>query len=191
VCNRNQTATLLAARLHRELDLSQVECIRIRINTFVEQGMLERGPFHSVAGTLMSTYFGCAAALAHGTVSRPMLEAYDDAAISQWIARLVIEPDDAVAYPSAFAEVVMNNGERLEFAERKTFADYALGRHDVLALLSRLHGESAVDPEVLQSLDAFAFADPHRSTTPVLNAFEQARLSRDASRARTHPTAPC
>jgi 2-methylcitrate dehydratase PrpD len=165
VCNRNQTATLLAARLHRTVDLARVRRVHMRINGFVERGMLERGGFTSVAGTLMSTYFACAAALVHGTVTRPMLDRFDDPLIARWIGKLEITPDDGVPYPSAQATVEFDDGSTRRFDERKVFADYALPRAEVQRLLERLarEQEPPADGAGVSAIAAFA-DDPSPET---------------------------
>jgi len=178
VCNRNQTVTTLAARIHDSQDLSHIRHVRFRISPFVEHGMLERGPFDSVAGTLMNTYFSCAAALAYGTVSRAMLEVFDDALTHVWIDRIDIQPDEAVPYPSAHADIEYTDGRRDTVVLMRSFADYALPRKEVLALLTRLARESSVDTALLQTLDAFAFDSAHKTIEPALSVFANARTAR-------------
>lgn len=147
--------------------------------------MLERGPFHSVAGTLMSTYFACAAALAHGTVSRAMLDAFDDEPTQAWIDRIAIEPDEAVPYPSAQADIDYTDGRQETVALMRSFTDYALPRDEVLRLLDRLARESSVDPTPLHRLDAFAFGDLPTTIEPALSAFLRAGTVRPSSHLET------
>jgi len=127
--------------------------------------MLDRTGFTSVAGTLMSTYFAFATALAHGTVTRAMLDRFDDPAVMRWIAQLDIEPDDSVPYPSAKATVEFDDGSTQGFDECKVFADYAFSRTEVLRLLERLTREQELptDGAALSRIAAFA-DDPSPQT---------------------------
>jgi len=178
VCNRNQTAALLAANIHRSIAADRIRAIRIRISPNVLAGMLERGPFQRLGQTLMSTYFSCATALAAGTITLEALTDFDNAAIRGLIDRMTIETDPSVPYPSASAEVETVDGRRLEFAERKTFEDYSFTRDQINALLERLAHETGRPVSAMRELDGYAYGSAIDSADPVLRAYATARGAR-------------
>ncbi|HEY0293757.1 MAG TPA: MmgE/PrpD family protein [Bordetella sp.] len=175
ICNRNQTAALLAAHIHGRVAPERIERIRIRINPNVLAGMLERGPFTMLGQTLMSTYFSCATALATGTITLRALTDFDAARVAGLIGRMTIDTDAAVPYPSAEAEVQTIEGERLAFSEIRTFEDYSFSREQVNTLLGGLAEETGVPPEAMRMLDRYAYGQTFDSVEPVLQAYATGR----------------
>lgn len=178
VCAHNQTVALIGAQVHSRYKPEQIAHLKLRISSYVVPGLLARGPFARVADTLMSAAFCCACACVEGTVSMAGLEKFDDAAILGMMERIVVEPDAAVAYPAAIAELTLTDGTRAELFERRKFTDFSLGREDVKAQLLRLGTEEAVPARAVALLDSFAFGDgPGAGHELVAQAYALARTA--------------
>lgn len=193
VCAHNQTVALIGAQVHQRFAPEQIAALRLRIGSYVVPGLLARGPFTRVPETLMSAAFCCASACVYGTVSMANLESYEDPAILAMIERITIEPDDAVAYPAAVAEITLTDGTTAELSERRKFTDFSLGRADVKQQLLRLAAEEGLPGRCVELLEGYAFAS---DATPaaIVEAFSLARgrleraatLSRPASLQTEH-----
>ena len=182
VCAHNQTVALIGAQVHHRFAPEQIKALRLRISSYVVPGLLSRGPFSRVAETLMSAAFCCACACVHGTVSIAQLEDFDDPAIAALLQRIVIDPDASIAYPAAIAELELIDGTTVALTERRSFADFSLGRADVVQQLQRLAAEEHVPARAIQLLDGFAFAAAgSASSATVIEAFDVARARRPAT----------
>jgi len=174
VCAHNQTTALIGAQIHRCFEVAQIESVRLRISSYLVPGLLARGPFSRVADTLMSSAFCCACAGVHGSVTMARLGVFDDAQVSAFMDRITIEPTDALQFPAAEAEVRLRDGTTVQVAERRSFADFSLGREQVLEQLRRLAAEEEVPPQAIALLDEFAFSAQGRPAL-VARAFAMAR----------------
>lgn len=185
VCAHNQTVALLGARVHQEFRPAEIAALTLRFSNYLVPGLLARGPFTRVADTLMSSAFCCACAAVHGTVSMAGLASFDDPAILGLMARTEVVPDAAVPYPAALAEIRLHDGRTVQLAERRAFADFSLGRAEVLRQLRRLAAEEDVPEHAVALLDAWAFsATGCAPPGAVADAFALARAgSRSAERA--------
>ncbi|MFH1602614.1 MAG: MmgE/PrpD family protein [Pseudomonadota bacterium] len=183
ICNRNQTAALLATKVRSRVAPDQIARIVIRISPNVLAGMQNRGPFARIGETLMSTYFCCATALVHGSIDMRSLRAYDDARVQAMIARMTIELDPSIAFPSAMAEVETSDGERFAMREEKRPEDYSFAPDEVKVLIERLADEVKVPRGIVHRLHAFAFGAEPESVAPVLEAFAEARAAAQSGKA--------
>ena len=156
----------------------QIASLRLRINPYVVPGMLTRGPFGRVAETLMSSYFCCASACLHGTVTMAQLANFDDPGVAALMQRIHIELDPEVPFPSTVAEVRTTDGRTLELAERRAFADFSFGRAEVQAQLLRLAGEEGVPAQAVALLDGFAHGPSTAAPAAVIEAYALARAGR-------------
>jgi 2-methylcitrate dehydratase PrpD len=175
VCAHNQTIGLVGAQAHARVAPSQIAALRLRINPYVVPGMLTRGPFSRVAETLMSSYFCCASACIYGTVSMAQLGNFDDPAVAALMERISIELDADVPFPSTVAEIKTTHGQTIELTERRTFADFSLGRADVNAQLRRLAVEEDIPPDAIGMLDGFAHGPSTVAPAAVIEAYALAR----------------
>ena len=178
VCAHNQTVALIGAQVHSRYKPEQIAHLKLRISSYVVPGLLARGPFARVPDTLMSAAFCCACACVEGTVSMAGLEKFNDAAILGMMERIVVEPDSAVIYPAAIAELTLRDGTRVELLEHRKFTDFSLGRDDVKVQLLRLGTEEAVPARTVALLDSFAFGDgPGASHELIAQAYALARAA--------------
>lgn len=175
VCAHNQSPSLVAARVHESFDPGDITAIRIRINPYIVPGMLERGPFTRVPETLMSTYFCCACACLHGSVSMARLSQFDDPQIARMMERISVVPDPAVPFPSAAADVKTRDGLTRSLMENRTFSDFSLDRAAVKAQLLRIAAEERVPAKAIGLLEAFAFDPRGMSADNITNAYALAR----------------
>ena len=175
VCAHNQTIGLIGAQVHAHLPPESIASLTLRINPYVVPGMLTRGPFGRVPETLMSSYFCCASACIHGTVSMAQLGNFDDPAVAALMQRIHIELDPEVPFPSTVAQIRTTDGRSIELAERRAFADFSFGRADVNAQLQRLAGEEGVPAEAVALLDGFAHGPLDATPAAVIEAFALAR----------------
>jgi 2-methylcitrate dehydratase PrpD len=176
VCAHNQTVAMIGASVHQRFPPQQIGALRLRISSYVVPGLLARGPFQRVPDTLMSAAFCCACACVYGTVSMEKLESFDDPAILAMIERIVIEPDDAVAYPAAVAEITLRDGSTVALAEQRRFTDFSFGRAAVVEQLLRLAAEEDIPARCVELLDGCAFAAQPRPAA-IEEAFSVARRS--------------
>ena len=117
----------------------------------------------------------------------------DTSHLRRMIERIAIEPDEAVAYPAAVAEITLTDGTTAELSERRKFTDFSLGRADVKQQLLRLAAEEGLPGRCVELLEGYAFAS---DATPaaIVEAFSLARgrleraatLSRPASLQTEH-----
>lgn len=175
VCAHNQTVALIGAQVHQRFAAEQIDALRLRISSYLVPGLLSRGPYSRVAETLMSSAFCCACACVYGTVSMAQLETFDDPAIAAMMERITIEPDDTVAYPAAVAEIRLKDGTKAELSERRSFADFSLGRADVNQQLLRLAAEEGIPARSIALLDEFAFGPGNPAPAHIVQAYALAR----------------
>ncbi len=186
VCAHNQTPAALAAQLAERVRPDAIEHIRVRVNPYVVPGMLERGPFSRVSETLLSTYFCVASGLVHGTIGMASLADYDDPTVAALIARMSVDTDADVPFPSAAADVQTRDGERFTITLSRRFEDYSMSRDEVRAQLKRLAGEVGASAATIDALERFAWQLPQGDVSAVVDAFAMARediARRDEARA--------
>ncbi len=175
ICAHNQTVTLLGVQAHERIAPQRIAAMRLRVNPYLVPGMMARGPFSRVSETLLSAYFCCATACVHGTVTSAQLADFNDPAVAELMKRITIETDPDVPFPSAMATVETTDGSTIELMERRSFADFSLGRAQVNQQLHRLATEEGFPVEAMQILDAFAFGLPSSDPAEVRRAYALAR----------------
>jgi 2-methylcitrate dehydratase PrpD len=177
VCAHNQTVALLGSQIHARYRPEQIAHVRLRISTYLVPGLLARGPFSRVADTLMSTAFCCACACVQGTVSMAGLSAFEAPAILGMLERIEVQPDAAIAYPAAAADITLRDGARVTLEEIRSFADFSLSREETVRQLERLCNEQGVPREAIACIGEFAFGREGAAISPaeIREAFRLAR----------------
>jgi 2-methylcitrate dehydratase PrpD len=177
VCAHNQTVALLGSRIHAQYRPEQIAHVRLRISTYLVPGLLARGPFSRVSDTLMSTAFCCACACVQGTVSMAGLSSFDDPSILGMLETIEVQPDAAIVYPAAAADITLRDGTRVTLQELRTFGDFSLSREEAKLQLQRLCDEQGVPADALASTEEFAFGREGTAFSPasIREAFHRAR----------------
>lgn len=177
VCAFNQSPVDAALALRARLGGRRLAAVTVRMNPYETgyAGMLERGPFATISGTLMSIPFCIATTLLHGVPDMRRMTDYHDAAVADLIARLTVVTDPAVPNLSADIEATTTDGEVVIERRRASAADYTFDRAGAAALVRRIGAEQGLDPSIHDRLERFVDGLPGGSIDELLSVFAAAR----------------
>jgi 2-methylcitrate dehydratase PrpD len=184
VCAFNQTPVIAALGLRAQLAGEPLTAVRVRMNPYETgyAGMDSKGPFTTVAGTLMSIPFCVALTVLRGDPTMAAMTTYDDGEVNALMAKIELVPDDGVARLCCVIEAETDGGQTLTRDQPMTTEDFNYGWDEVLDLVFRVGVESAVPGEAYGHIANFAQNLPGGSLAEVLDAF--AMLSRVPMAAR-------
>ncbi len=173
VCAFNQTPVTAALALRDRLEGATVTAARVRMNPYETgyAGMDSKGPFSTIAGTLMSIPFCIAFALLRGSPTMAAMTTYDDAEVNALMARIEPVPDEAVARLCCVIEAETDTGQTVTQDQPMTTEDYNYDWDGVLDLIHRVGAESGVPDAAYERIAGFAQALPGSSLADVLDAF--------------------
>ena len=177
VCAFNQTPVIAALALREQLAGASVASVRVRMNPYETgyAGMDSKGPFSTVAGTLMSIPFCIALTLLRGDPTMATMTSYDDAEVNALMARIEPVADEGVARLCCVLEAETEDGRTVTQDQPMTTEDFNYDWGCVLNLIRRVGAESNVPDAAYERIAGFAQALPDGSLADVLDAF--ARLS--------------
>lgn len=175
VCALNQTPVIAALALHKQLDGSEPEAVRIRMNpTCVGYaGMDNTGPFNSLSGTLMSIQFCVATTLLYGEPSVEQMSDFSNPAVLALMPRIKPIADPAYGLLACCIEVdVTGHDQPLLHECLVDHTEYSYNRSQVSSLIRRIGVETHVPEQAYGYLERFTEALPHAEFSDVLRAFE-------------------
>ena len=185
VCAFNQTPVVAALALREQLAGAPVAAARVRMNPYETgyAGMDSKGPFSTVAGTLMSIPFCIALTLLRGSPTMAAMTTYDDAEVNALMARIEPLPDEAVARLCCVIEAETQGGRTVIHEQSMTTEDYNYDWNEVLDLIHRVGAESGVPDAAYERIAGFAQALPGGALAEVLDAFALLSPAPEAARA--------
>ena len=191
VCAFNQSPVDAALSLRERLGGRALAAVTVRMNPYETgyAGMLERGPFETISGTLMSIPFCIATTLIHGVPDMARMTDYGDAAVAALIERTTVITDPAVPNLSADIEATTVEGDVVIERRRATAADYVFDRAGASALVRRIGREQGIDPSIHDRLEAFVDALPGGSIASLVTLFADAVAAQAGSPAVKRATA--
>lgn len=177
VCAFNQTPVAVALALRDQIAGRRIRSFTLRMNPYeaAYAGINTKGPFSSIAGTLMSAPFCVAAALVRGAPTLGMLRAFDDAAVMQVVSASKLEEDPGIQSLSCAITVVLEDGSSIEQLRTATPQDYAFSRAEVSTLVYGIGRELGISAGAIVRLEKFVDALPDAPIEDVLTAFAEAR----------------
>ena len=149
VCAFAQTACYLGLDLRGQIEPGGVAEMTIRLNPreAAYPGLDFAGPFETTLETAMSALFAVAHGIVHGEpVRMRSLSLFDDAEMSDLLAKMKLVGDPQVPALSAVADITLSDGSRLSQERKMSAADYAFGMEEVVEMVRRALSEG-VDPE--------------------------------------------
>ena len=173
VCAFNQTPVVAALGLREKLAGATVTAAQVRMNPYEigYAGMDSKGPFSTVAGTLMSIPFCIALTLLRGSPTMVEMTRYDDAEVNALMARIEPVADEGVARLCCVIEAETDAGQTVIHEQPMTTEDFNYGWDGVLDLIRRVGAESGVPDAAYERIAGFAKALPGGSLADVLDAF--------------------
>lgn len=174
VCAFNQTPAMLAARMQREgIRAQNVSSVRLAMNEreATYPGMPSRGPFTTVANTLMSARFAFASALVRGDITYATLTDFAADDILGVVDKIDLVPEPGRPPKTAHAEVKLADGTTRVDAIEDSDALLSWGMDEVLANAERLAAEAQLTADDLQHLvDAVTSIEHTTSVDPLVTA---------------------
>lgn len=173
VCAFNQTPVTAALRLRERLGSGPVLEVRVRMNPYEANyaGMAAKGPFSSIAGTLMSAPFCIGSTLLRGLPTMQTMTTFGDPEVNALIERIHLIPDECVPPLSCVVDATVANGKTLSESLYATVEDYNLSIEAVESLVRRVGEESGIRMAAYDRVIAFAKDLPGSSVNEVLTAF--------------------
>jgi 2-methylcitrate dehydratase PrpD len=173
VCAFNQTPVSSALRLRETIAGRTVSKIEVRMNPYETgyAGMGARGPFTTIAGTLMSIPFCISQTLLRGAPTMRSMRDFDDAEVNALASRIELFGDPAIERLSCNIEVTLNDGIVLREEMVRTARDYDYPATRVEALIRSIGEEANVPNAAYDSIIGFARDLPGGAINSVINAF--------------------
>lgn len=180
VCAFNQTPVTAALHLHHELAGRAIRSVEIALTPYEANyaGMASHGPFHTIAGTLMSSPFCVAATLLYGAPTMATMTDYGNAPLASLLANVSLKADEAMPPLSTRIDVTLADGTRLTREERKTPADYAYDRAGVSSLVRRVGAETGIAAQAYDRIEAFVDGLPDGNVEDIVAVFSDALSGR-------------
>ncbi|QKS26754.1 MmgE/PrpD family protein [Vreelandella titanicae] len=175
VCALNQTPVIAALALRKQLDGTQPQAVRIRMNpTCVGYaGMDNIGPFSSLSGTLMSIQFCVATTLLYGEPSVERMRDFSDSAVRALMPFIQPIADPAYDLLSCCIEAeVEGKDQPLVQKCLVDHTEYSYDRSQVSTLIRRIGVETGVPEQAYDYLERFAEGLPKAKLNDVLSAFK-------------------
>lgn len=173
VCAFNQTPVTAALKLRERLGSKPVLDVRVRMSPYEANyaGMAAKGPFSSIAGTLMSVPFCIGSTLLRGVPTIQTMTTYGDPEVNALIERIQLVPDECIPPLSCVVDAHVANGEILSEALSATVENYNLSIDAVETLIRRVGAESGIPTTAFDKVISFSRSLPDSSIEDVLDAF--------------------
>ncbi|WP_050421416.1 MmgE/PrpD family protein [Bradyrhizobium tropiciagri] len=173
VCAFNQTPISAALRLREMIAGRNVDRVEVRMNPYETgyAGMDARGPFTTIAGTLMSVPFCVSHALLRGAPTIHSMLEFDDAAVNALASRIELQGDPSVGRLSCAIVLELEDGAVLRDEMARTPNDYDFSAAQVEELVRSMGEEANVRQAAYDSIAAFARELPHGDIESMLKAF--------------------
>jgi 2-methylcitrate dehydratase PrpD len=162
VCAFNQTPVIAAMELRRRVNERPITNIKMRMNPYEANypGMVERGPFSSFPGTVMSAPFCVALTLVRGEPTMDGLNDFVDKDVLQLAQKVSVIADEAIPRLSCIIEARTGDGSS-ELVERlATTQDFAFGWDEVSRMNRKLGNEGGASPASFDIIEGFVSSLP-------------------------------
>lgn len=176
VCAFNQTPVTAALHLHQEIAGRDISSVRIAMTPYEANytGMDSKGPFSTIAGTLMSAPFCVAAALLYGRPTMAVMTDYANVPLGRLMNSVQLVADESMPPLCTRVDVELADGTRLSRDERKTPADYAYDRSGVSHLIRSVGAESGIPATAYERIERFVDRIPQGRIEEVIAVFNDA-----------------
>jgi hypothetical protein len=162
----------------------QIRAVRVRMNQFETSyaGMDSKGPFDSVAGTIMSIPFCIATTLLYGAPGMQRMSDFADPAVEGLMRQTDLITDNSVPNLSAIIEAEIEAGILVQ-NQKMTFADYAYDWTRASSLVRAIGGQEGIPHAVYDRLETIVSHLEQHSAADVAALFAQARMPMGGSKA--------
>ena len=176
VCAFNQTPVTATLAIRSKVVPERIERIVARMHPLEAgyAGMGSKGPFDTIAGTLMSAPFCIATTILYGAPSMGRMSVFDDGRVNSLMRLVEIVADETMPPLCTTLEIVMGSGEILIHRQRMVECDYQFSRDDLLSMLDRIAGEQGVPAGLVTRIDGFCRKLPAGSISEVVAIFAEA-----------------
>ncbi|WP_420104333.1 MmgE/PrpD family protein [Bosea sp. (in: a-proteobacteria)] len=177
VCAFNQTPVQAALTLREKLAGRYPHAITVRMNPYETSyaGMLAKGPFSTISGTLMSIPFCVAVTLVRGAPTITNMTTYDDWQVAALIERINVVSDQDVPNLSTVIDADVGDGTRIVHKQTMTAADYAYDWHGVSRLVRRVGATAGLDPSLYDQLESIVRSISGQTVQDIIKIFAAAR----------------
>lgn len=173
VCAFNQTPVSAALRLREMIADRKVSKINVRMNPYETSyaGMDAKGPFTTIAGTLMSIPFCISQALLRGVPTMSSMGDFNDDEVNALASRVELSSDSMLGRLSCEITVELDDGTALREKMVRAPDDYDYPAPQAEAMVRMIGKEANVPSAAYDSIVAFARGLPRGTIDSVVDAF--------------------